>query len=153
MVGDRGPVASRDERRHGLKVRICFWSDGFINVELFFSQAFVATTHELKSQRYEEQFRVGAAGSLENLDSELRVAPEQGSCGKHRVLLGRILRVNLGFGAVGIVVMDVAPTTNFQAELTMVGAFGVNSVEARQMALFAIVTYGSFPLGGIWDGD
>jgi len=115
LVCDGGPVSGGNKGGHGLEIGVCPRSNVLVDVKLFLCQPLVTPAHELEGQGYEKELRVGAAGPLQDLDGELGVAPEESSGCGHGISLCRIFGIDLGFRAVRVVVMYVAPAADLKA--------------------------------------
>jgi hypothetical protein len=69
------------------------------------------------------------AGFLEDLDSLLSVAGEEGPRCSHSVDRRWILGVWLAITALGVMLLRVAPAANLETQLTMVRILGISSIK------------------------
>lgn len=93
---------------------------------------------------------MSSTGSFEDLNGELRITAKQGSCSRHGVNGGRVLRVDLIRRVVSP--LHVSPTTDLQTELAMMGSLGSYPVKLGKIAFLAVGADKSLPLRTIWDG-
>lgn len=146
LVGDERPVARRDEGGDGAQVGVCLGGDGVVKVELLLGELLVAAVDELQREGDEEEFWVGGAGRLEDVNGVCGVASEHGPARGHGVHWRRDVGVWLKVDRVGVVGLVVAPAADLEAQLAVVRPLGEDGVEAREASLFAVRADESLPL-------
>lgn len=149
MIGDLCPVACGYEGGYGAEVRVCLGSNVLVKVKLLFDLLFASSTNELQSQRDKQKFWVCRARGLEDLNSLLRISPEQGASRHHSVDRRWILRARSPAETLGVVFLEIAPVADLQTELTMVRSFGRHAVELGKMTFLAVLADLPFPLSGV----